>query len=171
MMPNVCRKSVRTMAQLVFSAALLAVPAAGRTQAQPATPAPAAHAEHAHAAAPAAEVPAGKRWATDAPLRDGMRRVRQAVQALEHAEHGHPDAAQSANVAKLIDGAVNDMIANCKLEPDADAALHGLLAKFLVGANAARTGQGIPAALADMQGALQKYPRLFDDPTWNTAAD
>src|SRR5690348_18323183 len=71
MMPNVCRKSVRTMAQLVFSAALLAVPAAGRTQAQPATPAPAAHAEHAHAAAPAAEVPAGKRWATDAPLHAG----------------------------------------------------------------------------------------------------
>ena len=87
------------------------------------------------------------------------------------AAHGHLNAAQTADVAKRIDGAVNDMIANCRLKPDADVALHGLLAKFLVGTNAARTGQGIPAALADMQVALQKYPRLFDDPTWNTAAD
>ncbi|MGH8089981.1 MAG: DnrO protein [Rudaea sp.] len=159
------------MAQVVFTAALFAVPATGRTQTQPATPAPATHAEHAHAAAPAAAVPAGKRWATDAPLRDGMRRVRQAVQALEHAEHGHLDATQTTNIAGLIDGAVNDMIANCKLDPDADAALHALLAKFLVGAHAARTGQGIPAALADMQGALKRYPLLFDDPGWDASAN
>jgi hypothetical protein len=159
------------MAQLVFSAALLAAPAAGRTQAQSATPAPAAHAEHAHAAAPATGNPAGRHWPTDAPLRDGMRRVRQGVQALEHSQHGHLNAAQMANIGGLIDGAVNDMIANCKLQPDADAALHGLLAKFLVGANAARTGQGLPAALADMQDALQRYPLLFDDPTWDVPAD
>jgi hypothetical protein len=100
-----------------------------------------------------------------------MRRVRQGVQALEHSQHGHLNAAQMANIGGLIDGAVNDMIANCKLQPDADAALHGLLAKFLVGANAARTGQGLPAALADMQDALQRYPLLFDDPTWDVPAD
>ncbi|HST26857.1 MAG TPA: DnrO protein [Rudaea sp.] len=163
-----CRKPVRTISGIAFASALLMLAAAHAQGANPAQPAPAAHAEHAHAApAPAAVLPAGKHWATDAPLRDGMRRVRQAVQALEHGERSHLDAAQTANEGKLIEGAVNDMIANCKLDPDADAALHGLLAKFLVGANAARTGQNLPAALADMQDALKQYPLLFDDPTWN----
>src|SRR5690606_42026386 len=48
----------------------------------------AAHAPSAHAEAPA---PA-QRWATDAPLRDGMRQIRQAVQAFDAYEHGHKDA-------------------------------------------------------------------------------
>lgn len=134
----------------------------------------AAHSDHAaHAQSTQATttaLPAGQRWATDAPLRDGMRRIREAVQALGHAEHGHLDSAQMANVAKLIDAAVQDMIANCKLKPDADAALHGLLAKFIAGAHAARTGQGVPAALADMRGALARYPHLFDDPDWDASA-
>ncbi|MBS0438051.1 MAG: DnrO protein [Proteobacteria bacterium] len=130
----------------------------------------AAHTEHAaHAQSAQATLPTGQRWATDAPLRDGMRRIRQAVEALGHAEHGHLDSAQMANVAKLIDTAVQDMIANCKLKPDADAALHGLLAKFIAGAQAARSGQGVPAALADMRGALARYPQLFDDPDWNAS--
>lgn len=145
---------------------LLALSVAIRAQDRPADP---AHAEHAHVATPVDR--AGKRWATDAPLRDGMRRVRQAVQALDHSLHGHPSAAQTANAGSQIEGAVNGMIANCKLDPDADAALHGLLAKFLVGANAAHTGQGLPAALADMQAALKQYPELFDDPTWNAPAN
>lgn len=170
-MPSRSCLRIRRLLPAAFAATLFTLPAAVRAQAHPDHPAPAAHAEHAHAVAPATEVPAGRHWPTDAPLRDGMRRVRQAVQALEHVEHGHLDAAQTANVAKLIDGAVNDMIANCKLQPDADAALHGLLAKFLVGANAARSGKDIPVALADMQGALKRYPLLFDDPAWNTVAD
>jgi hypothetical protein len=159
---QLCSRLVRAL-PLIVAASLFALPVGVRAQ------------DHAHVPPPAAHfVPADRgdaRWATDAPLRDGMRRVRQAAQALEHAEHGHLDAAQTANVAKLIDGAVNDMITNCKLDPDADAALHGLLAKFLVGANAARTGKDIPAALADMQAALKRYPLLFDDPTWDVPAD
>ena len=165
-----CKKTFQVLAGAIFAAVLFALPAVVLAQNHP-DPAPAVHAEHAHAATRTAAVPAGKHWATDAPLRDGMRRVRQAVQALEHAEHGQLDATQTTNIAGLIDGAVNDMIANCKLDPDADAALHGLLAKFLVGAHAARTGQGIPAALADMQGALKQYPLLFDDASWDAASN
>ena len=156
---------------VIAGAALSALPAAIRAQQHPANPAPAAQAAHAHPTAPAPADRAGELWATDPPLRDGMRRVRQAVRALEHYQHGHLDAVQTAHVASLIDGAVNGMIANCKLEPDADAALHGLLAKFLVGASAARSGQNVAVALADMQGALKQYPLLFDDPAWNASAD
>ncbi|HSN01782.1 MAG TPA: hypothetical protein VLS52_12305, partial [Rudaea sp.] len=136
-------------------------------QDHPSNPSPAIHAAHVQEATAATADRGGKRWATDPALRDGMRRVRQGVQALERDVGGRPDAAKAAD----IDGAVNYMIAHCQLEPDADAALHGLLAKFLVGADAARTGKNIAAALADMQGALKQYPRLFDDPTWDVPAD
>lgn len=128
----------------------------------------AAHAPSAHAEAPA---PA-QRWATDAPLRDGMRQIRQAVQAFDHYEHGHMDATQAHNTAQHIDEAVKGMIAACKLQPEADAALHGLLAKFLAGAQAVRTSEVAPsAAIADMRAALARYPQLFDDAEWNSPAD
>lgn len=166
-----CSKCMRALRGVAIAAMLFVLPVAVQAQDHPSDPAHAVHAGHAQAAAPASADRAGERWATDPPLREGMRRVRQAVQALEHYQHGHLDAAQTANAASLIDAAVNDMIANCKLNPDADAALHGLLAKFLVGANAARSGQNVSAALADMQGALKQYPLLFDDSAWNASAD
>ena len=150
----------------VSALALLAALAAAPAAAQAAHAAHAAHATH----APTAATPA-QRWATDASLRDGMRRIRQATQALEHYEHGHMDAVQARNVATLIDAAVNDMLANCKLKPDADAALHGLLAKFLAGAKALRESRETPAAIAGMRAALVRYPQLFDDPEWNAKAD
>lgn len=129
-----------------------------------------AHAAHAQAM-PSSDVPM-RRWATDASLRDGMRRIRRAVGALEHYEHGHMDVTQAANVAGLIDAAVGDMVANCGLAPDADAALHGLLAKFVAGAGALREARKPPvAAIAQMRAALARYPQLFDDPQWGVAAD
>lgn len=166
MLSRLCRKTSRVVAGTVL-AALFALPLAIRAQDHPSNPSPAIHAAHAQETTTSTADRGDKRWATDPALRDGMRRVRQGVQALERGARGRPDAAKAAD----IDGAVNYMIANCQLEPDADAALHGLLAKFLVGADAARTGKNIPAALADMQAALKQYPELFDDPAWNAAAD
>ena len=125
-----------------------------------------AHAAHSHATQAEAPAPA-RRWATDAPLRAGMRRIRQAVQALDHYQHGHMDATQAANTATLIDAAVADMIATCKLKPDADAALHGLLVQFLAGAKAVRESQQAPVKeIAKMRAALARYPQLFDDAEW-----
>ena len=122
-----------------------------------------------HATAPTAAAPLppeGQRWATDAPLRAGMARIRQAVEALEHGVHGHLDAAQQQAAAAQVDAAVADMIANCKLVPEADASLHGLLATFIAGATAARDGRFTQAELVPMQEALVQYQQRFDDPTW-----
>lgn len=136
----------------------------------------AAHADaghDAHAAAPthaAALPPEGQRWATDAPLRAGMASIRQTVGALEHGVHGHLDAAQQKEVAAQVDAAVADMIANCKLVPEADASLHGLLATFIAGAAAAREGRFGQSELEAMQGALVLYPQRFDDETWDQPA-
>lgn len=158
----------------VFASALVAALVAPPAQAQSAHD---AHAAHSHATQAQPDVAPAQRWATDAPLRDGMRRIRQAVQALDHYEHGHLDAVQAGNTAKLIDDAVNGMIAACKLKPDADAALHGLLVKFLAGSRAVRESgqadsrQAPAAAIADMRVALARYPQLFDDPGWKASGN
>ncbi len=143
---------------LILAGALLVTPAMAQSTTQ--------H-DHAAHAIPAKKpsVPA-QRWATDAPLRDGMARIRQAVTMLEHMEMGHVDPAQAPAFAGQIQSAVNDMIASCKLKPDADAALHGLLVKFIAGANAARAGKFTKAELTPMQDALAQYPQLFDDEDW-----
>ena len=121
----------------------------------------------AHTAPPAAASKPAQRWATDAPLRAGMRSIHQAVQALDHYEHGHMDATQAHNTAQQIDTAVNQMIAQCKLKPDADAALHGLLVKFIAGAKAVRESQEAPMPqIKAMREALAQYPQLFNDPSW-----
>lgn len=131
------------------------------------TTSPNVQAAHEHDTAPTPAPAAGKRWATDEPLQDGMGRIRQAVTMLEHMEMGHVEPAQAPAFADQIQAAVNDMIANCKLPPDADAALHGLLVKFIAGATAVRTGPVTLAELKPMQDALAQYPRQFDDPTWD----
>ena len=146
--------------------------AAASALALSACPARAQDAHHHHAAQAAPTATPAQRWATDAPLRAGMRSIRQAVQALDHYEHGHMDATQARNTAQHINDAVNGMIAACKLKPDADAALHGLLVKFLAGAQAVRESDAAPAAaIAQMRTALVRYPQLFDDPEWSSQAN
>lgn len=131
----------------------------------------AAHAAHADAPVDAAPLPpAGQRWATDAPLRAGMARIRSAVEALQHGLMGHLTEAQQKDAAAQVDAAVADMIANCKLEPEADASLHGLLAPLVAGAGAVREGRFGQPELAAMQDALAQYPQRFDDPGWDQPA-
>ena len=128
------------------------------------------HAGH-HAPAPAA-TPAkpapGKRWATDAPLRKGMAEIRAAVDALRHYEHGHLGPKDAATLATTVESQVAYLVANCKLEPQADAALHGIIARLLQGAAALKANPKDTAALATLRQALQDYPRQFDDPGWAT---
>lgn len=151
-----------SVSALALVGALFAAP----TMAQSATTPD--HSLHAgHDAQP--QVPA-QRWATDAPLRAGMRNLREATEALSHYEMGHLDDVQRDNAVEKIDAAIKDMIANCRLKPEADAALHGLMAKFIAGANVARAGKFSKAELAPMQEALALYPQMFDDHDWNEAA-
>ncbi|MCC7095645.1 MAG: DnrO protein [Thermomonas sp.] len=124
----------------------------------------AAHATHAvHSGAQAAPT---QRWATDAPLRAGMREIRAATGILGHIHAGRLNTRLRPVAVARIDAAIKNMIANCKLQPQADAALHGLLAKFIAGADAARQGRLSPGDLAAMQQALARYPQLFNDPGW-----
>lgn len=156
--------------RIVFSVSALAL--AGALFAAPVMAQSAAHHDHAAHAGHDAKVQApAQRWATDAPLRAGMRNLREATETLNHYEMGHLDDTQRDNAVEKIDAAIKDMFANCKLKPEADVALHGLLAKFIAGANAVRAGKFTKAELAPMQEALTQYPQLFDDAEWNTPAE
>ncbi len=159
-----------TLAMLAFAGVLFAAPAHAQSTAHhdhaahaaPAKPATAKPAAAKSATAKPAAAPT-QRWATDAPLRAGMRNLREATETLNHYQMGHLDDVQRDNAVEKIDAAIKDMFANCKLEPEADAALHRLLAKFIAGANAARAGKFSKVELMQMQEALALYPGEFVD--------
>lgn len=115
-----------------------------------------------HDAAPLPAV----RWASDAPLREGMRRVRTATEALSHAAHDHLDAAQVQAIAAELEAAVQLMFEQCKLAPEPDAALHPLLARVLQASATLADGQFDAAALAELESVLARYPLLFEDAGW-----
>ena len=123
------------------------------------------HASHLPPATSSPILPATP-WASDPPLREGMRRMQRAVEALGHAEHDHLDAAQTTAAAQQVQAAAEYMIANCKLAPEPDAALHGLLATLLTGAAALKADPANTTPVAAMRDALARYPRMFEDPAW-----
>ncbi|MGH8122974.1 MAG: DnrO protein [Rudaea sp.] len=132
--------------------------------ARPASNSP--HEDHAgHAATAPAPVPA-QRWATDAPLREGMRRVHSALRDLHHYELGHLPESVARERVVAIEDATGYMIAHCKLAPAPDAALHGMLAPLLAGAAALKKDPKDLAAVSAMRNAVADYPRYFDDPQW-----
>lgn len=128
-------------------------------------PALAQHHAHHPAAAPATQAAApAVRYATDAPLRKGMADIRTAVGMLEHAGHGHLDATQVRGLAGNIERAISGIIAECKLAPEADAALHGIIGGLGRGVAALKEHPADMAPVAGMRAALDDYARMFDDP-------
>ena len=103
------------------------------------------------------------RWTPDAPLEEGMSRVRSALAGLE--AESHPDDAAVAKHAADIDAAVAYMFANCKLEPEPDVALHAILARLMAGTRALAENPSDSSPVADMHAAMHNYEQLFDDPS------
>jgi len=123
------------------------------------------HASHPPAGMSSPILPATP-WASDPPLREGMRRMQRAVDALGHAEHNHLDATQTIAVAQQVQAAAEYMIANCKLAPEPDAALHGLLASLMTGAAAIKADPANTSPVNAMRDALALYPQMFQDAAW-----
>ncbi|MGN6513603.1 MAG: DnrO protein [Lysobacteraceae bacterium] len=121
------------------------------------------HHEHATAAPAAAAAPA-QRFATDATLREQMRGIRVAVEGLDHYAHGHLEPAQATRLAGQVEERVLAIIANCKLPPDADAALHAIIVPLMRNAVALKQDARDTAAIQPMRDALAQYALRFDDP-------
>lgn len=130
--------------------------------------APPVHAQHAHEheahATAGLTLNNGARWATDEPLRIGMQRIRDAAApAINAGLHS-----LSTEVAKALAGAVRGqvsyLVANCKLEPKADAVLHVLIAELLGGAEALEQDPHAEGGLPRIERALAQYPEYFEHP-------
>ncbi|MFA7442170.1 MAG: hypothetical protein WCZ65_02240 [Lysobacteraceae bacterium] len=123
------------------------------------------HHHHAHDTAHAAgadfPVPDNHvQWEPDAPLIEGMSRVRAAIGGLEQAS----DEAAILTGANEVDAAIEYMFENCNLPVEPDIALHAVLARLMAGAQALQADPTDPTPVHDMHGAVVNYEALFADP-------
>lgn len=128
-------------------------------------------AAHDHGTAPSRlQLNAGKKWATDAPLRKGMENIRNAMDAaLQDIHASRLSAAQYTELAKKVNGEVNGIVASCKLDPQADAQLHIIIANTLEGAEVMQgkiKGSARQNGAVKILGALKNYAVYFDHPNW-----
>lgn len=111
----------------------------------------------------------GKRWSTDAPLRQAMGAVNESMRrALPAIHENRLPEARYGQLAEEVRGQVAYMVENCNLPADADAQLHLVIARMLEGADgmsgdAGHRRQGAVTVL----GALQDYASYFDDPQFS----
>jgi hypothetical protein len=127
--------------------------------------------EHGHGAGAAKlELNHGKKWQTDAALRKGMEGIRSALAADLEAIHGNKATAkQYKALAKRIEGEVAGIVQNCKLEPEADAQLHVVIAELVEGAEAMEGKHKAGARRAGAERvakALNAYGEHFDHAGW-----
>lgn len=111
-------------------------------------------------------------WETDAPLREGMQRIDSAAAQPWQAYQAHrltPDAANA--LANTIEDNVTFMVNNCKLAPEADATLHGLLGELLAGATEIKANPHAANGMPRIANRLEEYPRYFLHPDWKPLQD
>lgn len=122
-----------------------------------------AHAQdHAHAL-PTSGLPAGA-FTADAVLHRYMGLLTMDVQALDHYAHGHLDQDQAVLLANRVVERVHSIIEECTLPPDADQALHGIIAPLLVNGQALAKDPSRKDTIPAMEQAVAEYQRLFTPP-------
>jgi hypothetical protein len=111
----------------------------------------------------------GKKWATDEPLRRGMSAIRAAMaERIEAIHRNKMTADQYRALGATVDQEIARIVAECKLEPKADATLHVVVADLLAGAEAMQgkvKTKPVAGAHKVVQ-ALNAYGRYFDHPGW-----
>lgn len=130
---------------------------------------------HGHdAAAHTLHLDAGKKWATDAPLRQAMTTIRTATQKVLPLVHaGKAGDADYAAFAGAVNAQLAFIVQNCKLDPKADAQLHviiGELAAAVAQAQQQLPGQKRKAGVVKVVQALNSYGRFFEQPDWKPIA-
>lgn len=110
----------------------------------------------------------GAKWATDEPLREGMGRIAAAMET--HAGHGAKVGADNYDaLAKDINAQVNHIFQNCRLDKQADAVLHVILADVMEG-SAVIEGKKPKTKPEDgimtVVHALENYGKHFDHPNF-----
>ncbi|HWI83228.1 hypothetical protein [Ramlibacter sp.] len=157
--------------------ALAAAAALAAACAMTGTPALAAggHAHDGHGSAPAKlALDHGKKWSTDDTLRSGMDRIRGLVEPQLSAAHADKlSPADYASVAAKVENEVAGIVANCKLEPKADAMLHLVIGNIGAGteAMAGKDRKATPTqGLVKVAAAVNSYGRYFEHPGFRPIA-
>jgi hypothetical protein len=150
----------------ILLAALLSAPQASMAAAAP-------H-DH-HAAAPQTmTLNAGKKWATDLPLQQGMNAIRSAASAiLLQAHAGMASTADYDRFAGEVTTQVDYIVQHCKLEPRADAQLHIVIGAIMAGVAMAEGKQvdaSRSAGVVRVAQALNTYGTYFNHPHWKRLA-
>lgn len=100
------------------------------------------------------------KWAPDAPLIEGMSRVRDAIAGLD----GVDDETDVLAGAAEVDAAIEYMFENCSLPVEPDIALHAVLARLMAATRALNADPSDMSPVHDMHAAVENYEALFDDP-------
>lgn len=116
------------------------------------------------------ELNAGKKWATDQPLREGMTSIKSIAATTLPAAHA--DKATDADYDKFskeVSAQVTNIVQNCKLDPKADAQLHNVIGDMMAGVEIAegkQAGKKRAAGVVQAAQALNTYGKYFDHPGW-----
>lgn len=109
----------------------------------------------------------GQKWETDAPLRQAMGDISIAVNAaLDGIHHNRLDAAGYDKIVTTVHQQVAHMVANCELEPAADAQLHIVIARLLSSVQEIEQSADLKvknAAAVKIVGTLISYADYFED--------
>ncbi|MBY0575557.1 MAG: hypothetical protein K2P67_03045 [Gallionellaceae bacterium] len=112
----------------------------------------------------------GKKWATDDNLRQGMEKIRDALEAELPAVHsGKATVEQYRALAEKIDDQIAFVVKNCRLDQKTDATLHLVLADIIAGTESmkAKSGSKARKGAEKIMRALDNYGAYFNHPGWH----
>ena len=112
----------------------------------------------------------GAKWKTDAPLRHGMQNIRDLLEPQLPAIHNDKlKPAQYQTLSREINAELSAIVKSCKLDKDADAMLHLVLADIIEGVDALagenKQGGRHDGAVKIYKG-LENYGAYFAHPNW-----
>lgn len=133
-----------------------------------------AHHSHGHGAdAPASlRLNGSEQWATDDALRQAMNEINQAMaKALPAIHRQRYGQGEYQALATTVHEKVAYMLAHCKLEAQADAMLHLVIAELIAGAEIMEGKTASPRhdGAVRVRAALKSYGKYFRHPGWVTA--
>ena len=115
---------------------------------------------------------AGKKWATDAALRQSMDDINQAMaKALPLIHKDRFGDSDYAALATTINQKIGYAVEHCKLDAKADAMLHLVIAELMAGAEImeGKTTAARHDGAVRVRQALESYRKYFQHPNWKTA--
>lgn len=160
-----CNRSLLTL-MLTGTLSLVAAPALAVEDSH--------HHHHGEGGPAALSLDAGAKWKTDATLREGMANIRDLLEPNLKAIHNDRlKPAEYAALASRIEAEVGGIVAGCKLDKDADAMLHLVLAEINAGTEGLAgkdQAVGRHGGAVKIYRALENYPVYFEHPGWRTVS-